>query len=75
MVGLNLGSMLGGAVITESIFSISGLGTMIVNGIRMRDTPVVMAPLVFVAAMISIVNLVVDIIYAFVDPKLRSKLK
>ena len=75
VVGLNLGAMLGGAVITESIFSISGLGTMIVNGIRMRDTPVVMAPLVFVAAMISIVNLVVDIIYAFVDPKLRSKLK
>lgn len=75
VVGLNLGAMLGGAVITESIFSISGVGTMIVNGIRKKDTPAVMASILMVAVMISVVNLLVDIIYAYVDPKLRSKLK
>ena len=75
VVGLNLGAMLGGAVITESVFSISGVGTMIVNGIRKKDTPSVMAAILLVAVMISVVNLVVDIIYAYVDPRLRSKLK
>ena len=75
IVGLNLGAMLGGAVITESVFSISGVGTMIVNGIRKKDTPSVMAAILLVAVMISMVNLIVDIIYAYVDPRLRSKLK
>ena len=75
IVGLNLGAMLGGAVITESVFSISGVGTMIVNGIRKKDTPSVMAAILLVAVMISLVNLIVDIIYAYVDPRLRSKLK
>ena len=48
---------------------------MIVNGIRKKDTPSVMAAILLVAVMISMVNLIVDIIYAYVDPRLRSKLK
>jgi peptide/nickel transport system permease protein len=75
IIGLNFGAMLGGAIITESVFSLPGLGTMMINGIRKKDTPAVMASLLFVALMISIINLVVDLIYAAVDPKLRSTLK
>lgn len=75
IIGLNMGSMLGGAVITESVFSIPGIGTMIVNGIRKKDTPEVMAAILLVAAMISILNLIVDLIYTYVDPKLRASLK
>ena len=74
IVGINFGAMLGGAVITESIFALPGLGTMTINGIRMKDTPTVMASILFVALMISILNLIVDIIYMLVDPRLRSEL-
>lgn len=74
IVGINFGSMLGGAVITESIFGLPGLGMMTITGIRMKDTPSVMAAILFVALMISILNLIVDIIYMIVDPRLRSEL-
>ncbi len=74
IVGINFGAMLGGAVITESIFGLPGLGTMTINGIRMKDTPTVMASILFVALMISILNLIIDIIYMLVDPRLRSEL-
>ena len=75
IIGLDMGSMLGGAVITESVFSISGIGTMIVNGIRKKDTPSVMAAILLIAVLISILNLIVDLIYTYVDPKLRANLK
>ena len=75
IVGINFGMMLGGAVITENIFSLAGVGTMTVTAIRKHDTPGVMASLLFVAVMISVINLIVDIIYTYVDPRLRSSLK
>lgn len=74
IIGLNFAAMLGGSVITESIFGLPGLGTMTVSGIRMKDTPTVMASILFVAIMISVVNLLVDIIYMVVDPRLRSEI-
>ena len=64
--------MLGGGPVIESVFALPGLGTMLVNGVRMKDTPSVMAAVLFSAVMISVINLLVDIIYMFVDPRLKS---
>ena len=72
IVGLNFSAMLGGGPVIESVFALPGLGTMLVNGVRMKDTPSVMAAVLFSAVMISVINLLVDIIYMFVDPRLKS---
>jgi len=69
----SFGGLLGGAVITESVFSMPGLGTLIVTGIRQRDTPSVLAATIFLAFMFGVIMLVVDLIYAFVDPRIKAK--
>ena len=73
VVGLQFGVLLGGAVLTETIFSINGLGTMMVNAIRTRDTMVVQGGVLFIAFLFTIVNLCVDILYAYIDPRIRSQ--
>lgn len=73
VVGLQFGSLLGGAVITETVFSWPGVGRLMIDGIRMKDTPVVLACVIFMAVTFSIINLIVDILYAFVDPRIRSQ--
>lgn len=65
--------MLGGAVLTESIFSIAGIGKLMVDSIKLRNTPVVQGGVIFIAFTLSIVNLLVDILYAYVDPRIRSQ--
>jgi len=72
VVGVNFGLLLGGAVTTELIFAIPGLGPAMVTAIRTKDNPVVLASVILIAVAFSIVNLVVDIIYAFIDPRLRN---
>ncbi|NLX75732.1 MAG: ABC transporter permease [Synergistaceae bacterium] len=69
----SFGGLLGGAVITESVFSMPGLGTLIVTGIRQRDTPSVLAATLFLAFMFGIIMLFVDLLYAFVDPRIKAK--
>ena len=73
VVGLQFGNLLGGAVLTETVFSWPGVGLLMVNGIKMKDTPVVMASVIFLAVTFSAVNLLVDILYAFVDPRVRTQ--
>jgi len=73
VIGVNFGTLLGGAVVTETVFGIPGLGTAIVNAIRMRDNPVILASVVFIAVALSMVNLFVDIMYTFIDPRLRPR--
>ena len=73
IIGVDFGYLLGGTVIIESVFAIRGLGTLLINSIRMKDTPSVMATLMFVTLAYSFVNLVVDIIYAFIDPRIKSQ--
>ena len=73
ITGMNFGILIGGAVITETLFTIPGLGTFIVNGIRMQDTPVVMGGTIFLAAIFTIVMLTIDLLYAFVDPRIKAK--
>ena len=75
VVGLQFGALLGGAVLTESIFNIPGVGRLMVDSISARDFAVVQGGVLFIALMFSIVNLAVDILYAFVDPRIKSQYK
>lgn len=74
-VGLQFGALLGGSVMTESIFSWPGLGRYVVDSIKTKDAPCVLGSVVTLAIMFSIVNLLVDILYAFVDPRIKSQYK
>jgi len=73
VIGVDFGYLLGGTVVIESVFSIPGIGTLLITAIRMKDTPVVMAAIMFVTLAYSLVNLTVDIIYAFIDPRIKSQ--
>jgi len=73
IMAMSFGGLLGGAVIVETVFSIPGLGTHVVSAIRMKDVPVVMSTTIFLAAMFCLIMLVVDIAYAFIDPRIRAK--
>lgn len=69
----SFGGLLGGAVITETVFAMPGLGTLIVQGIRQKDIPTVLASTVLLAAMFSVIMLIVDLLYAFIDPRIKAK--
>lgn len=71
-LGLQFGALLGGAVITEMVFSWPGLGRLLLDGILRRDYPVVQATVIVVAFIYVVVNLVVDLAYHLVDPRLRN---
>lgn len=72
VVGVNFGLLLGGAVVTETVFAIPGLGPAMVAAIRTKDNPIVLASVILIAVAFSIINLCVDILYAFIDPRLRN---
>jgi peptide/nickel transport system permease protein len=71
VAGLEAGSLLGGSIVIESIFSWPGLGTLIRGAIFARDYPVVQAGVIFYALVFVLINLVVDIAYTLVDPRIR----
>ncbi|HEU0163927.1 MAG TPA: ABC transporter permease [Thermomicrobiales bacterium] len=71
VVGLQVGFLLGGAVLVEIVFSWPGMGELIVNGIQQRDFPVVQAGVLVIATMFILINMLVDVIYAVVDPRVR----
>jgi len=73
VIGLQFGFLLGGAVIAESVFTIPGIGRLMLDAISQRDFSVVQGSAIFVALTFSIVNLLVDILYAFVDPRIKSQ--
>ena len=73
VVGLQFGALLSGAVMTETIFSIPGVGRLMVEAVKSRDYPVVLGGVLFIAIGFSLVNLLIDILYAFIDPKIRSQ--
>lgn len=75
MVGMSFGNLMGGAAVTEKVFSINGIGSYIVDKQFVPDIPVVLAGVVYVSAVVSIVNLVVDILYSFIDPRIKAKMK
>ncbi len=69
--GLEFGQMLGGAVLTETVFSLPGIGRLLVEGIFARDYPVVQGAMMVVATTFVLVNLLTDVAYAFFDPRIR----
>ncbi|MGG4494852.1 nickel ABC transporter permease [Brevibacillus reuszeri] len=71
IIGLEFGHLLGGAVLTETVFSMNGLGRYIIQSIQFRDYPAIQGSILFVAALFVIVNLVVDLCYGSVDPRIR----
>lgn len=73
VIGTEMGKALGGAVVTENVFSWPGVGRMIIDGVNQRDTVLVTGFIILTAVMISIVQLIVDILYAFADPRLRAE--
>ncbi len=74
-VGLQFGFSLGGAVLVETVFAWPGIGRLLVECIKLKDTPVVVACVLVLATMFSIINLCIDILYAFLDPRIRAQYK
>jgi dipeptide transport system permease protein len=72
VIGLSVGSLLAGAILTETIFSWPGIGKWMVDSIFRRDYPVVQGGLLLIALMVMLVNLSVDVLYGFIDPKIRK---
>ncbi|MGZ9587349.1 ABC transporter permease [Paenibacillus marinisediminis] len=75
VIGLQFGGLLGGAAVTEKVFNISGIGSYIVDKQFIPDIPSIVGGVIYIAAAISLVNLFVDILYSFLDPRIRSKMK
>lgn len=73
VIGLSVGTLLAGAILTETIFSWPGIGKWMVDSIFRRDYPVVQGGLLLIAVMVMLVNLLVDIAYGFINPKIRNR--
>ena len=73
IIGMNVGTLLGGVVLTETVFSIPGTGRLLVEAINQRDTPCVLGTLVIMAVCVAVSNLIVDLIYAYIDPRIRAQ--
>nr|WP_285859114.1 nickel ABC transporter permease [Paenibacillus sp. MER 99-2] len=71
VIGMEIGNLLGGAVLTETVFSMNGLGRYIIQSIQFRDYSAVQGSILFVAFIFVIINLLVDLCYAAVDPRIR----
>ena len=71
VVGLQFGTLLGGAVIIEQVFSLPGVGRFALEGINLRDYPVVQGAVLLISAAFIVVNLLVDVLYSLIDPRIR----
>jgi peptide/nickel transport system permease protein len=72
IAGLQFGALLSGAVLTEKIFAYPGIGSIMVDAIYLKDTPQILGSICFVAIVFTLVNLVVDILYGLVDPRVKE---
>ena len=70
-IGNQVGGLVAGAVTVETIFAIPGVGSMLINAVRSSDIPEVMGPIIFISLLVCIVNLLVDFLYAVVDPRVK----
>lgn len=73
IVGIQFGHLLGGSILAESVFSIPGVGRLAVEGIKARDYPIVQGAVLYIAIAYVFINLLVDMLYAWVDPRLRTR--
>ncbi len=72
-LGGGFGASLGGAIIAETVFAMPGMGTLMTTAIRQKDVPTVMGATLFLAVLFSFIILIVDILYAFIDPRIKAK--
>lgn len=75
VAGLQFGAMMGGAVIAETVFSWPGVGTYMISSIKDKDTPAVMGSIICFCVAFSLVNLLVDLVYGYIDPRIKSSYK
>ena len=73
ILGLQMGRTLGGAIVTESIFAIPGLGLLMMNAIKSKNYPSIQGSILFCALAFCVVNLLVDILYAYIDPRIKAQ--
>jgi peptide/nickel transport system permease protein len=73
IIGIQYGHLLGGSILAESVFSIPGIGRLAVDAIKMRDYPIVQGTVIYLALAYVFINLIVDLLYYWVDPRLRVK--
>jgi peptide/nickel transport system permease protein len=71
VVGLQIGSLFGGAVVTEVVFNYPGLGRLLFNAVVARDYPVIQGAVMFIVLVFLVLNLLVDLLYALLDPRVR----
>ena len=73
LLGSSFGAQIGGAIVTENLYNLPGLGTLTLTSINMRDTPTVVATSVIFATIYNVVLILVDLMYAVVDPRIKAK--
>lgn len=73
IVSMQFGTLLGGSIVTEAVFSISGIGRLMIEAIKMRDYPIIQGGVLFISIAFCLINLFVDVMYAFVDPRIHVK--
>lgn len=71
-IGLQMGSLLGGSILTETIFSIPGVGRLMVESVKTRDYPIILGGVMLVALSYCIISIIVDILYGFINPRVRA---
>jgi len=71
LIGLQLGALLGGAVVTETVFAWPGVGSLVLDAILRKDYPVVLAAVEFVAFAFIVINVLLDLLYGYLDPRLK----
>jgi peptide/nickel transport system permease protein len=71
MAGLDFAGLLGGAILTETVFNLPGLGRLAIGAVREYDLPIIVATTLLAAAIVVVINLIVDILYAYIDPRVR----
>ena len=72
VIGIGLATLVGGVVVTESVFNIPGIGRLTVDAVTRRDYPVIQGVILFFSASLILINLLVDLSYAFIDPRIRD---
>ena len=74
-IGLQAGGLLGGSILTETIFSIPGIGRLMVDSIKTRDYPIILGAIMLIAIVYSVISIIVDILYGFINPRIKADYK
>ena len=72
IIGVQIGNLLGGAVVVETVFARQGLGRMVIQAIMKKDYPLVQGTLLFIAVAYVLINLIIDWLYSFLDPRIST---